>query len=90
MPEAKSSKKKKPITEIGQTVPANFKFGLIVAVALFWVDLVRSILVTIFSLANIDNTILTDLILAIAATALAYGVLISYRKIRSRLAKIKV
>ncbi|MBN2076430.1 MAG: hypothetical protein JW762_12845 [Dehalococcoidales bacterium] len=90
MPEKKSEKRKTSITEIGQTVPGNFKFGLIVAVALFWTDFIRSILNTLFPFADIDNTILTDLILAIAATALGYGVLIGYRKIRSRLEKIKI
>ncbi len=92
MPAAKkaSPKRKKAITEIGQVVPSNFKFGLIVAVALFWADFIRSILNGIFSLAHINNTIITDFILAIAATALAYLVLISYRRIKSRLEKVKL
>lgn len=80
-----STKRRKPITELGQTVPSNFKFGLIVAVALFWADFVRSVLNGIFSLANINMPIVTNFILAIAATALGYAVLVSYRRIRSRL-----
>ncbi len=83
-------KRKKPITKIGQVVPSNFKFGLIVAIALFWADFVRSILNGIFSLVNVNMPIVTALILAIAATALGYLVLISYRKIRSRLNKVKI
>jgi hypothetical protein len=85
-----SSKRRKPITELGQTVPSNFKFGLIVAVALFWADFVKSVLNGIFSLASINIPIVTNLILAIAATALGYVVLISYRRIRARLQKVKV
>jgi len=86
----KHSSKKKSITEIGQTVPSNFKFGLIVAVALFWADFVRSILNSIFSWVNISMPIVTDFILAVAATILGYFVLISYRRIRSRLNKVKI
>lgn len=85
-----TAKRKKPITEIGQVVPGNFKFGLIVAVALFWADFVRSILNGIFSLANIDMPIVTDFILAIAVTFLGYLILVSYRKIRLRLEKVKL
>ncbi len=84
------SKRKKAITEIGQVVPSNFKFGLIVAVALFWADFVRSILNGIFSLVNLNMPIVTDFILAVAATILGYLVLISYRRIRSRLQKVKI
>ena len=86
----KHNSKKKSITEIGQTVPSNFKFGLIVAVALFWADFVRSILNSIFSWVNISMPIVTDFILAVAATILGYFVLISYRRIRSRLNKVKI
>lgn len=86
----KQSSKKKSITEIGQVVPSNFKFGLIVAVALFWADFARSILNSIFSWVNISMPLVTDFILAVAATILGYFVLISYRKIRSRLKRVKM
>jgi len=84
------SKMSKSITEIGQTVPSNFKFGLIVAVALFWADFVRSVLNGVFSLANLNMPIVTNLILAIVATALGYLVLVSYRRIKSRLQKVRM
>jgi len=83
-------KRKKAITEIGQIVPSNFKFGIIVAVALFWADFLRSILNGILSLANINMPIVTDFLLAIVATVLGYFVLVSYRRIKSRLQKVKV
>jgi len=90
MPAEKSPKKKESITEIGHGVPSNLKFGIIVAVALFWADLVKAILNGLFSLMNIKTPIVTDLILAITATALGYIVLNSYRKLKSRLEKIEV
>jgi hypothetical protein len=92
MPKEKehNSKRKKSIIEIGQGVPSNFKFGLIVAVALFWADFVRSILNSIFSLINISMPIVTNFILAITATILGYFVLIGYRRIKSRLQKIRM
>ncbi len=86
----KSDKKKKALTEIGQSVPGNFKFGLIVAVALFWTDFIRSVLDSIFSLISIETPVVSNLILAVAATALGYLVLIGYRKLKSRLEKIKI
>jgi len=86
----RGSSKKKSITEIGQVVPSNFKFGIIVAVALFWGEFLKSALNSAFSWANISMPIVTDLILAIVATALGYFVLMSYRRIRSRLQKIKM
>jgi len=90
MPTEENHKRKKPITEIGQDVPSNFKFGLIVAVAMFWADLVKAILSGIFSLINISTPIVSDFILAIAATILGYFVLKSYRRLKSRLQKVKV
>lgn len=88
--EKKSDSKSKAITEIGKVVPGSFKFGLIVAVAMFWADFLRSLLNGIFSLANVTTPIVTDLILAVCATALGYLILISYQKIKSRLEKVKL
>ncbi len=87
---AKKQHTAKPITEIGQTVPGNFKFGLIVAVALFWADFLRSLLNGLFSLFKINAPIVTNLIMAIVVTVLAILVLLGYRKIKSRLEKVKV
>ncbi|MDD5288877.1 MAG: hypothetical protein PHY28_07210 [Dehalococcoidales bacterium] len=88
--EKENTKGKKSITEIGQVVPSSFKFGLIVAIAMFWADFVRSILNEIFSLINISTPIVTDFVLAITATILGYFVLMSYRRIKSRLQKVKI
>jgi hypothetical protein len=85
-----NSRIKKSIAEIGHDVPANFKFGIIVAIALFWADFVRSLLSSIFSLINITSPVAANFILAIAVTILGYIVLISYRRMKSRLQKIKI
>ena len=92
MPKEKrpDSRIKKSISEIGHDVPANFKFGIIVAITLFWADFVRSILNSIFSFINITTPVVSNFILAIVVTILGYIVLISYRRIKSRLQKIKV
>ena len=82
--------RKRPITDIGRTVPANFKFGVIVAVAIFWSQILRSLLDTLFSFLGVSAALLADLFTAIIATFLAYLVLLSYRKIQFRLKKIKV
>ena len=85
-----NSRIKKSIAELGHDVPANFKFGIIVAIALFWADFVRSLLSSIFSFINITTPVVANFILAIAVTILGYIVLISYRRIKSQLQKIKV
>ena len=82
------SKKKRPVTEIGSQVPSNFKFAVIVAIAIFWADFIRSIFDSIFSSLHIP--VLSDLLIAIIVTALGYSILISYRRVKSRLEKIKV
>ncbi len=85
-----SSTRKKPITEIGQTVPSNFKFGIIVAVALFWTEFVRSLLNSLFGLVHISLPFLTDFLLAVVVTVLAFFVLMAYRRIKARLKRLTV
>jgi hypothetical protein len=82
--------RKRPITEIGRTVPANLKFGIIVSVAVIWSQFFRSLLGDFFTFLGISGQVLADFFTAIIATVLAYLVLLSYRKIRFRLRKIKV
>ena len=89
-PKKQAGHEKKPITEIGSAVPANFKFGVIVAIALFWAELFRSILEALFSPLAISGPVLADLLVAVIATAIGYLVLLGYRKIRARLQKVKI
>ena len=82
--------KKRPITEVDSTVPANFKFGIIVAIAIFWAQFIRSLLESLFSFMGISGQIVADLFTAVLATLLGYIVLLSYRKIRTWLEKVKL
>jgi hypothetical protein len=84
------TKGKGPITEIGQQVPSNLKFGIIVLVATFWAQFMRSLLNELFSLVNITAPVVSDLIVAVAATFIAFLVLESYRRIKAKLKKVIV
>jgi len=81
--------RKKTIADIGGQVPSNFKFGVIVAVAIIWADFLRSVLNEAFSKINISAPILSSLVIAIIATVIAFLVMLGYRKIYSRIKKIK-
>jgi hypothetical protein len=63
---------------------------VIIAVALFWADLVKSILHSALSSADISSPVMEDLIIAAVATILGCLVLVTYRRIKSRLHKVKV
>ena len=80
-------KAKKEILDVGGGVPSSLKFGIIVTVALFWVQFLRSIFTDVLSLLNFSSNILVDFIMALIVTFLGYLVLFSYRKIRNRLIK---
>jgi hypothetical protein len=82
--------RKHPITEIGRTVPANFKFGIIVAIVVIWVQFFRLLLEKILSFMGITGQIVADFLIAVIVTFLGYLVLLSYRKIRFRMKKIKI
>ena len=81
---------KKAVTEIGATVPQNLKFGLIVTMAIFWADVLRSALRDIFDLSAFDSATSVNLILAILATLIVFLVLLTYRRIVSNLKKIRM
>jgi hypothetical protein len=82
--------RKHPITEIGRTVPANFKFGIIVAIAVLWSQFLKSLLDALFSFLGLSGEMVSSLLTAAIASILGYIVLVSYWKIRFRLKKIKV
>jgi hypothetical protein len=82
--------RKRPITEIGRTVPANFKFGIIVAIAVIWVQFFRLLVEKILSFMGVSGQILADFLVAVIVTFFGYIILLSYRKIRFRIKKIKV
>ena len=81
---------KRSLIDVGNTVPSNLKFGIIVAVVIFWSQFIRTLMESVFSFLGVSGPILADFIIAVAVTILGYLVLLSYRKIRFRLKKIKV
>jgi hypothetical protein len=85
-----SHRKKRSIATIDRMLPGNLKFGVIVAVAIIWAQLLRSILEYIFSLFTFSAPILADFLVAVIATALGFLILLDYRKIWYRIKKVKV
>ena len=82
---------KKAVVEVGEVVPRSLKFGIIVAIALFWAQFLREILVEFVDYYfEISSAWLVDFILALTATILGLLILETYRKITSRLRKVKV
>jgi len=82
---------KKPVIEVGETVPRSLKFGIIVAVALLWAQFFRGGLVDFLEIhfgGHSDTTV--DLIVAMTASIIGWLILITYPKIRSRLRKVKI
>jgi len=82
---------KKPVIEVGEVVPRSLKFGIIVAIVIFWAQFLRGILIDFLGYYfDITSAWLVDLILAIMATILGLLILETYRKITSKLRKVKV
>ncbi len=80
--------KKSPVTEIGKTVPSNLKFGIIVSIAVIWVQFFRLLLESLLSFMGISGDIIAGFLIAAIVTVLGYLVLLSYRKILFRIKKI--
>lgn len=86
-----SEEKKKSIIDVGKTVPKNLKFGVVVTVAVFWAEFLRTALQNSFKwIFGTGSPVVSDFIVAVAATAIAYLFLLSYRKILPILKKLKV
>lgn len=82
---------KKPVLEIGEWAPSNLKFGIIVAIAILWVQFLRSAFNSLFSSIDAGMALwLSDLIVALIVTVLGYLLLQRYRKIKSKLRQVKV
>jgi hypothetical protein len=82
--------RKRPITEIGRTVPGNFKFGIIVTIAVLWAQFLKALLDTLLSFMGVSGPILSNFLIAGLVSVAGYLMLMDYRKIRFRLKKIKV
>jgi len=80
---------KKAVVEVGEVVPRSLKFGIIVAIAIFWAQFLRQLLMEMVG-AYLVFPSLIDFIFAVLATILGLLILETYRKITSRLRKVKV
>lgn len=78
---------KKPVTELGKWTPKNLKFGIIVAIALLWANVLRNFVLDILPRAS---GWVADLYVAVIASILGYLVLLGYRKIHARIRKVRV
>ena len=82
---------KKPVIELGERVPRSLKFGIIVAVALFWAQFLRGLMAeTFYYYFNEQSALLVDFIVAVIATIVGWLILAAYPKIRSKLSRVKV
>ncbi|MBD3398235.1 hypothetical protein GF412_03510 [Candidatus Micrarchaeota archaeon] len=83
--------RKKPIVEVGEKVPRSLKFGIIVAVAIFWADFLRSLLAERLSELFIPySEAMVDLSIAIIVTTIGLVILATYPKIRNMMKKLKI
>lgn len=82
---------KKPVIEVGERVPRSLKFGIIVAVALFWAQFIRSGMAELYhNYFNSQSELVIDLIFAVIATLIGWALLMTYPKLRAVLRKIKI
>ncbi|MFO7872289.1 MAG: hypothetical protein R6U26_01440 [Candidatus Undinarchaeales archaeon] len=91
MANKKLKKKKDTAADIGKDAPTNLKFGIIIAVAIFWAEFLRSIMNSLFRFAlKGASPIVSNFIVAASATFIGYIVLISYKRVRYKLKKIRL
>lgn len=81
---------KKSVNELGKSVPSSLKFGIIVTIAILWADFIKVVTENWIATYFGGGSGIPELILAVSATAIAYSILISYRKITYALGKIKI
>ncbi len=91
MPEKKIIKHyKKPVSDIGKNVPQNLRFGIIVAIAIFWAQAFRTFIDKYVTLAFSESPLFVDITVALIVTVVGYFVLAGWSKITRRLNKVKV
>lgn len=88
MPKGKYTRKK-PLKELGKDVPKNLKFGIIVAIVIFWAEALRTFLKD-FVILEKFSTLTTDTIVALVITLVGYFILAGWERIIKFLKNIKV
>ncbi len=82
---------KKTVADIGYQVPSNLKFGIMVAIALFWADYVKILMEDLsIYLFGEKSEALTHFILAVLVTILGLMVFEGYRTIRKYFERLTV
>ena len=81
---------KKKITEVGKLTPQNLKFGIVVAIAIFWAEFIRTLLKSLVMRSMNIGAIYVDFFMAVLITALGYLFIKSYRKFINKLGRIHV
>ena len=90
IPEKKKTKKVE-ISEIAQKIPQNARFGMVIAVAIFWVAVIQTGFMELFQYFDIPlSTFVSEFIIAVIITAIVYAVFKSWTKIARRVGKVKV
>ena len=81
----------KTAADIGAEVPANLKFGVLVAIALFWADFLKVLFSDLVQAVFGDKSpLIATFLIAAVATVVGILVLEGYRQIRSFLEKVRV
>ena len=81
--------KRRHLSDIGSNVPQNLKFGILVMIAIFWADVLRSFLTDLLGFPGPESTTGVNLVIAIIITIGGFVILLVYRKIVNLLDKIK-
>ena len=79
------------VSAIGKDVPKNLKFGIIVMVAIFWVEVLKTFSnMFLMNIIFAENPLLSDISIALIVTLAGYIVLIGWGKIKYFLNKVKI
>ena len=79
------------IKEIAEKIPQNARFGMIIAVAILWVQVIKNSFVKLFEYYGISATDFTfDILIAIIVTFIVWLVFLSWTKIARKIGKTKI
>ena len=79
------------IKEIAEKIPQNARFGMIIAVAILWVQVIKNGFIKLFEYYNISATDFTfDIIIAVIVTMIVWLIFLSWTKIARRIGRAKI
>lgn len=81
----------RPISAIGKKVPRNLRFGIIVAVAIFWAEVLKTFFnIYIAQQYFKGDPLIADIFIAISITIIAYLVFAAWHRIDKFLERTRV